>query len=912
MFRALTISVLLLFLAKVSVSQVVKGVVIDESGTGIPGVNISVVGKEYGTSTNAQGSFSFEEGTIGASDTLTFSHIGFYTRQVPYSQDNLRTVQLKERPFNAGEVVISASRFDETLLEAPTSIMKLNSYQIENASSGDFYKEIGKLKEVQVLSNSLTFNVFNARGFNTSTPYRVVQMADGMDLQSPGLNFSPGNMLGVPELDLQSMEVITGPASALYGSNALQGVLTMTSKDPFMHQGVSAIVKGGSRDLLDLQVRFSKAFGKKERIAIKLTGSYFMANDWVANDPVANGYFPASTPPVNLNQMVSELDNSGDQNYSDFNNYATTNSQVLPNVIPVGTQFVLPAYNESELFDGKVNSAKAGITAHYKLTDKTRVVWTSRFAQATGVYQGNNRAALKNFYLHQHKLEVSDERFSVRAYTTFEDAADSYDLVLTGINAGFAGLAQASSSYLSTYVGVVDSLSSGFNNPLTQEQIDIARSLAQQSAQSGFLNPNSDVFASVVNSVVSNPDRPTGGRYTDRSNMQHVEAQYNLRLNFLTANFGASWRRFDPISDGNIMSDTLNSDGHRTDISYMEYAGFVQLRKPLFKNKLRLHASVRFDKSQNFKLQVSPRGAITFNHKGHYIRASYQTAFRTPTLSEQYFFLNVGPLIVRGNITGYENLYTQSSVDEYLSAPPPLRDPVILEPLTIDPLRPERLNTIEIGYKYLFKDRLYLDVAVYHNTYSGFIGSINAVEPTTGSATDSTGVAAVDTRQYTSYSISANAKQDVSTLGASIGLKYSVLTGLNVGANYTFSHIFDKRLDDNLIPGFNTPPHRFNITATGRRLYKGLGFSLSFSWVDSYNWESPFSTRAAKAFGLEETSVPSYHTLDVQLVYELNKIYSTFRVGASNVYNNRHVEVWGGPKIGALVYASWLFDFGFN
>jgi iron complex outermembrane receptor protein len=911
LLRVALISLLLVLFFVSGHAQVVSGTVFDTDGAPIPGVTITTVPSGGGTTSDRNGVFSMPKKDVEKSDSLVFRHLGFvnYSLDAKDFSDGFR-INLASGGFNASEVVVSASRYDERLLEATASIDKITEFQMESSPSGDFYQGLDNLKEVHVLSNSLTMNVFNARGFNSSSPFRVVQFFDGMDTHVPALNFSPGNLLGTVDVDLQSIEVITGPSSALYGSNALQGVLTMTSKDPYLYQGITAKIKGGSRELVDAQMRFAKAFGKKERFAIKLVGSYMRAKDWIGDDPEANVHFPTMTAPQNLNSQVEELDNFGDQNYGDFNSYAVANPDVLPNQTPGGTQFRLPGYKESDLFDGKVYTLKAAMTAQYKITDRTRIELYSKYAQATGIYQGNARSYLNDFSLHQHKIEIRDDRFVVRAYATFEDVGNTSDIGLTGVNAGFAGLAGARSSYLSAYVGAIDSLSNEFVNPLTSAQIETAIAAAEAAAPNGFLEAGSPEFNSVVAAVVADPNKPTGARFTGKSNMQHIDAQYNLKLSFLTANVGASWRRIDPRTDGFIFADTLDANGNRTDISYMEYGGFLQVMKPLFNDKLKLHASVRFDKSRNFKTQVSPRGAISFNHKGHYLRAAYQTAFRNPSLNNQYFYLNVGPLIVRGNVSGYDNLYSSSSVGQYSSS----GDPEDLEAIALEAVKPERLNTIELGYKYLYKDRLLLDAGFYYNTYSNFIGSVNAVEPNNGLVSDSTGVQDIDTRQYVSYSISANAQQDVNTLGTSIGLKYNIIKGksLVASANYTFTKIFDEKLDDNLIPGFNTPSHKLNIGLSGRRIYKGLGFSANFSWVDAYEWRSPYSDKAARVLGLDETMVPSYHTLDIQVWYELDKIYSTFRLGASNIYNNKHVEIWGGPKIGAMVYASWLFDLKFK
>src|SRR5690606_13423783 len=92
---------------------------------------------------------------------------------------------------------------------------------------------------------------------------RMVQFIDGMDNQAPGLNFPVGNLVGASDIDLASVELISGAASALYGANAFQGVVSMISKDPFNYPGLQVRVKGGSREMFDGQIRYANSFGKK-------------------------------------------------------------------------------------------------------------------------------------------------------------------------------------------------------------------------------------------------------------------------------------------------------------------------------------------------------------------------------------------------------------------------------------------------------------------------------------------------------------------------------------------------------------------------------------------------------------------------------------------------------------------------
>ena len=89
------------------------------------------------------------------------------------------------------------------------------------------------------------FKIINTRGFNSTSPVRSLQIIDGVDNQSPGLNFSLGNFLGKTELDTKGVEIIVGANSALYGPYAFNGVISMSTKDPFMFPGTSYQIKMG-------------------------------------------------------------------------------------------------------------------------------------------------------------------------------------------------------------------------------------------------------------------------------------------------------------------------------------------------------------------------------------------------------------------------------------------------------------------------------------------------------------------------------------------------------------------------------------------------------------------------------------------------------------------------------------------
>src|SRR6185295_3420182 len=169
------------------------------------------------------------------------------------------------------EVVVSASRIEENILKSPVTIEKMDVLAIKQSAAPDYFDALANMKGVSVNTGSMNLTSVNTRGFATIANTRFVQWVDGMDTQAPILNFPTGSIMGLGELDAESLELIPGAASALYGPNAFNGIMIMKSKSPFEYQGLSAQVKqgitnsnaGGSNPMGMYSIRYAKAFNDK-------------------------------------------------------------------------------------------------------------------------------------------------------------------------------------------------------------------------------------------------------------------------------------------------------------------------------------------------------------------------------------------------------------------------------------------------------------------------------------------------------------------------------------------------------------------------------------------------------------------------------------------------------------------------
>jgi len=915
MIRIFTLAIFCMALMQLQAQTLVKGNVSDDvSDEILIGCTILLEGTSQGTTTDLNGDYTIS--VPGFPATLLFSYVGYEDQSIileSQPEGSLNVLMSLSSILIDEEVIISASRITETLREAPRSVQKITAKQVLMATSGDFYKDIGSLKEIDVTSSSLGFQIINSRGFNSTAATRMMQFVDGVDQQSPGLNFPFGNLMGIPDVDLQSVEVISGASSTLYGANAFQGVITMVSKNPFDYPGLQIKVKGGSNELFDGQIRWAQTFGKKKNFGIKFTGGYFRARDWEATDTAANLYGDIEAD-VNVSNIIRELQFDEDPELAADFRALNAYLDFYPVALPGDVNVQAPGYQEVAMADPYAKSIKAGMQMGYKFGDEGKLSYQYKFGQATGVYQGSNRYSVNNIIFHQNNLQLDYKGFKFKYYSTIENAGDSYDLVFTAINLSKFGVGEYVGEWIGAYFDTLSYYTNEFSDEPREWQVEIARAVADSIAdQLAWLEPGTALYDSVYNATVTNPDLNTGSKFQDKSSLHHFEAQYGYDYKSLNLLVGAAYRLSAPKSYGTIFRDTLvnyadtllNGEVDQSkdfvNLNIYDVSAYAQgVLSFLDDDRLKLTASIRMDKSKNYDVQFSPGVSTVFSWKKNTIRWSGQTAFRSPTLQNQYILLDLGVIKLKGNLDGITNAYTHESVEEFneLYEEEIIIDPSLLVPYFSDPIKPEQVYSTEVGYRGAFGGRFYVDMNAYVSWYKDFIGNIRVDEPG-GEAhvTEETGVDAILTDNYDLIQYPTNASEGVLTYGTSIGLNYYLWKNLAISANYTFSDLNTKNLTDPIIPGFNTPKHKVNVGVGGDNLWKGLGFSVRFKWLDDFLWESTFG----------DGEVPSYYTLDAQLNYTFKK-YFTLQVGGSNITNNEHIEAYGSPTIGWLAYGSILFD----
>ena len=915
----------------------ISGSVSDRNGQPIPGVNVKVIGQDASTATDFDGKFILKS-VLSLPVKIEISSLGFTTQILTVRSYNEKiSVKLLDEETKLNEIVVSASRTPERVLESPVTIERMGIAEIKKTASPSFYDGLENLKEVQMNTSSMSFKSINTRGFASVANTRFMQLVDGMDNSSPLLNFVLGNLIGVSEIDVQSVELLPGASSALYGANAFNGILFMNSKSPFSSPGITGYAKfgqttqkaAGTNDYVDYGVRMAAVFSPK--LAGKANFTYMRGTEWYA---------------TNYDDKTRAGIDRSNYGYDGINVYGDEVATVIPAPTLPAERISRTGYNEVDLTDNKVSNTKIDFSLHYRPfgDEKLEVIWQSKFGFGNTVYQGANRYYLNNFFMQQHKLEFKGKNFFVRGYTTTEDGGESYDMLFTGININRKAKSDATwfGDYARAYAG--SSLVLGL---LPSEAHAAARNFADNNISPTGLGlvssgkprfiPGTAAFKEAFNQVIADPNVLTGSKLVDNSRIYHSDANYNFKdlISIAEIQVGGSFRQYQLNSGGRIYTD---ADGP---IRYDEYGVYTQVMKKFMDDRLKFTGSIRYDKSQNFKGNYSPRVSLVYSggqNKNHNFRGSFQTGFRNPSTQDQYIGFNVGSAILLGSapdnltrysetlpiatavgqafaggtsvtingLNAYNNSYTASSIAAFSAT----GNTALLRKTNVDFVKPEEVKAFEVGYR-SYINNTSIDINGYYNEYNNFIGNLNVVAPLYGTAQDAPNAAggptdlgtqslhALQNGNIRAFQLYTNTDLKIRSLGFGVGLSRKVYQDFEVGVNYNYAEFsFDQEKDPSFEAGFNTPKHRVKASIGNEKLFPNFGFNVSGRWNSEYLWQSSFADGTIKAATV----------IDAQLNYNFPSLKSTLKVGASNIGGKEYGQVLGAGLIGQQYFASWTIN----
>ena len=973
MKKAISIVALLLFyltglFAQDSQLIEITGTVNDqEKKEPLQGVSIQIKGTVAGTVTDSKGEFKLKT-KLKFPFTLEVSSIGYQSQEFDVTGiDSKVKIALATQTFIGRDVVVTASRVPESILKSPVAIEKLDIRAIKESPAPSFYDALENVKGVQMTTSSLTFKVPNTRGFNIPNNFRFMQLVDGVDMQAATLGVPLGNAIGPTELDIASVEITPGAASALYGMNAINGMANLITKSPFLYQGLSIYQKGGlnhvggtGRDasgLSETAIRYAKAFNNK--FAFKVNASYLRGTDWLSDTRKDQN-------PNNLktaNPQFSALNGDNNVAFDGWNKYgddalAGSNTVSLTGLTIDGKSnqtmtVARTGYWEKDLVSPTVDNLKLDAALHYRINDHLEISYDYRFGKMDGVFQRGNKIQLDNVIVQNHKIELKGSDFLIRSYVSIENTGDSYNVKPLADNLDlYSG--GSNSAWSAKYKTALNDYASKNGGSLTSANLADATKFARQQADAGRAEPGTKYFDSLKNVIrhINNwdikssliPDAPvTGGAaLIQKSRMYHTEAQWDLskKVRVIDLLIGGDARIYQVIPDGNNFVDFSRPIDQRNkqlpdgsfgkDVYYKKFGGFAQVTKTLLEEKLKLFASLRYDYNPEFTGKFTPRLAAVYTFKtNHNFRFTYQQGYRFPALFEALSYVNNGRVKRVGSLPyineglGYlDNSYTQSSVVNFNAAvkaagntdAAALANRNLLKVANLPNARPEHIISYEFGYKsVLLGNKLVLDIDAYTNTYDGFLGQVQVFVPrgeTVGS--DAAVIAMIDRNRDPTTASGGNAAsngQDRYRVYTNAKNKYTNY-GFAVGTTYLFYKKFTI--------GGNVSYNKIKSSVANDIFVTGFNtptWSTNVSFGNReiaknlgfsvvFKWQAAFLWESP----LVTANLPAFSTVDAQVTYRIPKAKASIKIGGTDIFNKKYLQYAGGPTLGGLYYAAVTFD----
>lgn len=767
------------------------------------GVNVLLQGTTLGAATESDGRYRISQITPGTY-TVIARYLGYEEVEIEgveiiAGETTDLNIQLQQTVFQADDLVVTGSRRPEKIVDAPMAIERVSADMLDMTGGGSYYAAIANLKGVNFVDAGINAQGISVRGFASHFNTRLLQMVDGRMAQLPGTGLPQGNFLPNTDLDLQSMELVLGPASALYGPNAHTGVLNVITKTPWDESGVGVSVRGGQQDLMEVSYRVAGTVN--DNFGWKITGQNLRADDFEPNRNEIGHFYGT--------QDVFEAD-------------------------------ILDDYSiESDKIDGAI---------YYRISD-----WELRgsagWSQNTNFGLTNNgRNHIRDWQVNYQQFQVSNPNWYAQITRTENDAGDTYQL--NQVAAAVQGQLDAGVNF-----GNIE------------------------------LEPLREAFG-----------------FTDLAVLYDTELQYRNNFGGVELVTGVQYRNYQPNSEGTFLADAIGRG-----IDTEELGGYLQLDYRFLDDRLRLVGAARYDSHTNYESQFSPKGSLVYSvAPGHNVRVGYSRAFKSPTVLESNIYI---PIPIPGLDFQY-TLLSQGNIDGF-----ELRDPGGNVLQTIDPLRPEEVESIEIGYKGVFKNQLFVDVVAYYSWYDGFISPLTTVAD------------GIETVPFDSEGNQITTEGDAFTgLLTYFNFGDSEVRGLDIGLNYFFSDKFNTSVSASFIDRvsfdsendqeflLNVPETELKGSVTFTDTFIDNSFlNISSRWRSAYRFQSGYWNSDLhmdpQANPETQNEIPSRFVTDITAGYSLPNTGLSLKASVSNVFNTETVPVLGAPVRERLAWLSVTYNF---
>ncbi|MDH3732307.1 MAG: TonB-dependent receptor [Gemmatimonadota bacterium] len=863
----------------------IRGTVTDSDLRPLTGVNMALADEGTGfrrATTNQQGVYVFRDVAPGAY-TLTASLIGYSPFEdtpvrVGPGDDRTIDIALEIAAVFGDTLVVSVSRQIEKAVEAPASVSLVDQQEIAGRQVLTVPEHLRHVPAVDVASSGLNQTRIAIRGFNNalSTFDKTLVLVDNRNTHIPGLRHNIAELLTPINDDIERIEVVRGPGSALYGANAANGVMHIITKSPFDSPGTTATIGIGERDLFSASFRHASVFSQK--FALKVSGSLYTGADWEYDDPAEpdsvllgqytlEGRVSDDDPIENLRDF--DVENYKAEARLDFRPGAGWDVNLTGGVAQM-KGLMITDVGASQNADwrnsfGQLRASKgrffgqvflnAGNTENprtYLRRTGDRIVDKSRLFVAQ-LQHGTSLADGRQDFIYGADAYLTRPNTNFTIHGRFEDD-DSIDL--------FGAYVQSETELTETLRLVATARVDAHS------RLDAA--IFSPRAALVF-NPDPDhTFRATYNRAFTTPSSPQ--LFLDLNLGQLGPLPYGLR-GLRSPDTGYSFMRDSETGVGGFFMQSPFNAGGREEF-------------------------IDADVTQLWSSVVAILG-------GQGVDISGIPAPGTAEVATVLAILNTG--------TG-----AFDAID-----PGDLND--------IGPPEPGITNTFEVGYRGLLSDRWLFSADVYYSQVENFVSSLDVQTPNafydaaslttylTGfmpadeAAGLAAGIAAIPLGTITPSEAGAlspadliltfrNFKGDVSLWGTDLNLQYSPTPRWGIGVNY--SHIskdlFPRGPNQIQDIALNAPMNKVNGIVTFRDPAIGLDTGVRIRYVDSFPVLS----------GVFAGTVDSYTVVDVNAAYPLPfHRRATLRLSVQNLFDNEHFEYIGTPAIGRLAMLQLAYSF---
>ena len=849
-----------------------------ESGAPLAGVTVQVTNQTdtaHATIgfTGTDGRYAIERLPSGVY-RLSFTLVGFRRHGVTAvtvgdGETASLDVSLESRPIALDAVVISASRTQEKVIDAPASVTYLNRQAIAELPAISPTDHLRGVAGVDIAQTGLLQQSVVTRGFNNVATTALTLLSDNRCAAVPSLRLNIPYFIPLVDDDIDHIEIVRGPGSALYGPNASAGVVNIISRSPFASQGTSLSVSGGERSLFQGTFRHAGTFGPD--LGFKISAQFFRADDW--------GYADS----VEVRERTAALLNGARQD-----------------TLRTGLRY--PAI---ERFSGEARfDANVGDRCSANFT--TGLNQTVRSIELTDLGAAQARNWRSTYF--QGRVTYGD--LFAQAYLNQSDAGETYLLrsgeLVVDRSTQFVTQLQHAHSF-----GEIERLTYGADLSLTRPATEGTINGANEGRDN--INEYGGYVQSETHLAENRVDLVVAGRI-DRHNqiadpimspraavVYRPWENQDFRVTFNRAYSTPATNEFflDIVSEPNVFGFpspyevAVRAEG-------VPSSGFTFLHDD--RGEPFMRSTFAPDRSMHIPVQAA---ATLWPAVVQILAAQGIDLSQLPPPS---------PAQV-GSTMAALNLETGAF------------DPVN-GPVDVPQLKPTITQTMEFGYKGIVAGDLQAGIDLYYSRVTDFVGPFQVVTPNVflktsdvkayleqnGIPPDTAALLAAAISQIPLGTVTPEQAIDpaaimlaprnfgtVSVTGVDVSLEYQFPHGIS--AAITYSHVdknFFEKLDGIADIALNAPRNKGSFSVRYRNPELGFNVEVRDRWAEGFRMSS----------GVFVGSVGAYSLFDVSAGYAIPGMTgATLEMTALNIFDKKHQEFIGAPFIGRLVVGRLAYTF---